>query len=102
MVAQWREGRSGPVSELDPLTKTKERRSVHINKDLVANAVIFQNTVDITRILQELAREGFPLTRELVGTPSPYITKSIKRFGDYTIDLSRVPQPLGSDLDFVL
>jgi hypothetical protein len=60
----------------------------------VANAVIFQNVVDVSRVLSELIAEGYPAKREDVAALSPYLTRHIKRFGDYFIDLSATPQPL--------
>ena len=62
--------------------------------DLVANAVIFQNVVDQSRLLAELIAEGFPVQREDVLALSPYLTLPIKRFGDYILDLLTLPQPL--------
>jgi hypothetical protein len=44
------------------------------------------------------AEEGYPVRREDVATFSPYLTSHIKRFGDYVIDLSTVPQPLNGNL----
>jgi hypothetical protein len=64
--------------------------------DLVANAVIFHNVIDQSRILAELIAEGFPVEREDVMTLSPYLTLHIKRFGDYILDLLTRPQPLSS------
>jgi Tn3 transposase DDE domain len=61
---------------------------------LVANAVIFQNVADVSRILRELLAEGCPVKREDVAALGPYLTRHIKRFADYFIDLSVVPQPL--------
>jgi Tn3 transposase DDE domain-containing protein len=62
--------------------------------DLVANAVIFQNVVDQSRILAELRAEGFPVHRQDVAALSSYLMTHIKRFGDYVIDLGTHPQPL--------
>ena len=67
----------------------------------MANALIFQNVVDISHILHELMAEGYPVKREDVAALSPYLTRHIKRFGDYFIDLSVLPQPL-SDIKFEL
>jgi len=53
---------------------------------LIANAVIDQNVVDMSRILHDLRREGMVVKREDVATLSPYLTQHIKRFGDYRID----------------
>ena len=54
--------------------------------DLIANAVIFQNVVDLTEVWQQLQTEGYLLDREDVGGLSPYLTSHIKRFGDYVLD----------------
>jgi TnpA family transposase len=66
--------------------------------DLIANAVIFQNVVDLTEILQQLQSEGYLLKREDVACLSPYLTSHIKRFGDYTIDMNAVPPPLNRQI----
>jgi TnpA family transposase len=62
--------------------------------DLVANAVIFQNVVDLTEVLQQLQREGYFLDKEDVSALSPYLTSQIKRFGDYFLDLTQTPPTL--------
>ncbi|NFH90509.1 hypothetical protein FDA33_09925 [Clostridium botulinum] len=58
--------------------------------NLVSNAVILQNVADMTYILKELL-----FTKSDVAALSQYITKHIKRFGDYmiySIDMS-IPIP---------
>jgi len=66
----------------------------------VANAVIFQNVVDISRVLGQLKAEGYAVRREDIAAMSPYLTQHIKRFGDYFIDLSEPPQPLAESALF--
>ncbi len=87
-------GGEGIIADNDP----EEQEKVIKYNDLVANAVIFHNVVDQTRILRELKQEGFPVNREDVATLSPYVTSHIKRFGDYIIDLDTVPEPIDSSL----
>ncbi len=65
---------------------------------LVANAVIFQNVVDLTELLRQLQREGHLLSRDDVAARSPYLTAHIKRFGDYFLDLEQVPHALDERL----
>ena len=62
--------------------------------DLVANAVIFQNVVDLTEVFQQLQTEGYFLDQEDVSALSPYLTSHIKRFGDYFLDLTQTPTQL--------
>jgi len=87
-------GGDGVISENDP--QEQEKRIKY--NDLVANAVIFQNVVDMTYTLRELAQEGYEVTRANIAVLSPYLTRHIKRFGDYVLDLSNVPQPLESEM----
>lgn len=86
-------GGEGIIAENDP----EEQEKVIKYNDLVANAVIFQNVVDVSRVLGELKDEGYPVKREDVAALSPYLTQHIKRFGDYFIDLSEPPPPLAKN-----
>lgn len=57
--------------------------------DLVASAVILQNTVDMMRIMQDLYAAGEPVSAEDASFMSPYGTAGVKRFGNYHLDLKR-------------
>jgi hypothetical protein len=87
-------GGDGVIADNDP--EEQEKRIKY--NDLVANAVIFQNVVDMTYALRDLVREGYPLTRADVAALSPYLTKRVRRFGTYTVNLDLVPQPLDGEL----
>lgn len=87
-------GGDGIISENDP--EEQEKRIKY--NDLVANAVIFQNVCDITLILWELSKEGYVFSKEDIVMLSPYLTRHIKRFGDYMINLENVPQPIEGDI----
>lgn len=87
-------GGDGIISENDP--EEQEKRIKY--NDLVANAVIFQNVCDITLILWELSKEGYVFSKEDIVMLSPYLTRHIKRFGDYMIDLENIPQPIEGDI----
>lgn len=90
-------GGEGIIAENDP----EEQEKMIKYNDLVANAVIFQNVVDQSRILSELLIEGFSVLREDVATLSPYPTSHLKRFGEYVVDLNTPPPPL-SDVELTL
>lgn len=83
-------GGFGIIAKNDPIEQEKAIKY----KDLIANAVIFQNVVDLTDILQNLQKEGYLVNREDVAMISPYITAHVKRFGDYLIDMEAVPNSL--------
>lgn len=87
-------GGDGIISENDPV----EQEKIIKYNDLVANAVIFQNVVDITTILWQLKKEGFQVSRKDVENLSPYVTRHIKRFGDYVLDLQNIPKPIESNI----
>jgi len=88
-------GGEGVIADNDP----EEQEKIIKYNDLVANAVIFHNVVDQTRILRELKQEGFPVNREDVAMLSPYVTSHIKRFGDYIIDADAVPEAIDPTLE---
>lgn len=82
-------GKDGVITENDPVEQEKRLKYL----DLVASAVILQNTVDLTRAIQGLSAEGFEINRRMLATMSPYINRHLKRYGDYVVDLENVPQP---------
>jgi TnpA family transposase len=89
-------GGEGVIADNDPL---EQEKAIKYN-DLVANAVTFFNVVEQTRIIRELIREGWKITRDDLAILSPYVTSHIKRFGDYLIDAEIVPEPYEGDLPF--
>ena len=77
------------ITENDPGEQQKRLRYI----DLVASAVILQNTVDMMRVLQGLQDEGEEGDVSDVQYLSPYMTSCIKRFGNYHLDLKRAREP---------
>lgn len=61
--------------------------------ELLANCVIYQNACDITAAANALAADGHPVDPDDLATIVPYITHTIRRFGDWVLDLSP-PQAL--------
>ncbi len=87
-------GGEGVIADNDPV---EQEKAVKYN-DLVANAVIFYNVVEQTRIIKTLMRQGWKITREDVAVLSPYVTSHVKRFGDYLIDVDAIPDPYEIEL----
>ncbi len=87
-------GGDGIVPDLDPEDREKRLKF----NQILADSLVLQNAADMTRVLRSLAGEGYPLRREEVAQLSPYLTEHIKRFGDYVVDLERVPDPLHSEM----
>jgi TnpA family transposase len=90
-------GGDGILKSRDPV----ENEKIIKYKDLIANAIMLQNVVDMTDVLHEMVQEGHEVTTEVVATFSPYVREHIKRFGEYVIDLETIPPPLQPDKPFL-
>jgi TnpA family transposase len=84
----------------DKHSQDQEKRIKYI--DLVANAIILQNTVDLTYAVRELVAEGYDVKREDLALISPYWTGHIKRFGDYVLDWDEAPPALDAELPLLV
>ena len=81
----------------DKIITTNDREEMEKRikyNDLVSNAVIFHNVVELTNILQQLQKEGYLIDKKDVACLSPYLTSHVKRFGDYLLNLAEVPPSL--------
>jgi len=87
--SKWLSFGGDVIGENDPDEQQKHLRY----NDLVATAVILQNTVDMTRIAADLQREGWKISAADLSFLSPYQTSTVKRFGEYAMNLSRPPEP---------
>lgn len=52
----------------------------------------------MTYIIKELFANGFDFSKSNVAALSPYITRYIKRFGDYVIDLKNIPKAIDMNI----
>jgi Tn3 transposase DDE domain len=81
----------GPVLRSgDPVEQEKRIKY----RDLVANAVMLHNMVDMTNVLYARRQDWVCVTPEVVRRLSPYLTEHIKRFGQYVLDMDTGPEPL--------
>lgn len=85
---KWLDFGGDVITENDLNEQQKRVRYI----DLVASAVILQNTVDMMRIMQDLHAEGEPVSATDAAFMSPYGTTGVKRFGNYHLDLKRPPE----------
>jgi TnpA family transposase len=86
---KWLDFGGDVIAENDLNEQQKRVRYI----DLVASAVILQNTVDMMRIMQDLHAEGEPFSAADAAFMSPYGTTGVKRFGNYHLDLKKAPEP---------
>ena len=96
--AKWINFGGEILQENDP---EEQEKLIKFN-NLVANALIFQNVIDQTRIIKDLVDDGFNVKAADLMTLSPYLTSHIKRFGDYVIDLTETPPDLDIEYTFSL
>lgn len=87
--AKWFSFGGHVIPENDPDEQQKWLRY----NDLVSACAILQNTVDMMRTLQDLAGEGKTVRGADLAFLSPYATSHVKRFGNYTLDLDKPPEP---------
>ena len=80
-------GGQGVIAENDPIEMEKRIKY----NDLVANALIVLNVVDMTRVILALDPEEYVMTPETLATLSPYGTDHIQRFGEFVVDLDTIP-----------
>lgn len=94
--SKWLSFGGDVIAENDPDEQQKRLRY----NDMIASSVILQNTVDMMRILKQLARDGWQFTDEDVSFLSPYLTSNVKRFGEFNLSLKRPPEPWIKDSIF--
>ena len=82
-------GKLGAITENDPIELEKRLKYL----DLVASAVILPNTVDLSLAIQTLMSQRFVIPMRHLAALSPYVTKDIKRYGDYVVNLHNIEQP---------
>lgn len=87
-------GSRGVLKTNDP----KEQEKLVVYNQLVANAVMLQNVVDQTRVLEELHQEGYPINKDDLAYMSPYVTRNLNRFGEYSTWCKTEPTPANKGL----
>lgn len=87
-------GVEGVIQENDPDEQQKRIRY----SGLLASALIYWNVVEISRAIAELVSQGYPVNKADLAYLSPYITRHLKRFGDYTIHTDLAPGPIRHEL----
>lgn len=59
--------------------------------DIVTNSIILQNIIDMSETIHQLTQKGAEIREDDIAFLSPYLTEHIKRFGDYLIDIRKMP-----------
>ena len=81
----------GPVLKSgDPVEQSKQIKYMN----LIANAIMLSNVVDLTNVLNQMVEDGYTVSPELVARLSPYLREHIRRFGQYVLNMEVKPEPL--------
>jgi TnpA family transposase len=78
--------------------RREEQRKIIKYHQLVANLVIFHNVVTMTKVIRQLPTDGYRSSADALALISPYLTRHINRFGHYTVNLDRTPDPVEYEL----
>jgi TnpA family transposase len=74
-------------------TRDEQRKFIKYNH-LVANLLVFHNIVTLSRALNRLQSDDLKASDQALAALTPYQTEHINRFGNYTVNFSRTPEPL--------
>lgn len=81
----------GPVVKSgDPVEHEKQVKYA----SLVANAIMLNNVVDLSKSLDQLVEDNVAVAPELAAGVSPYLREHIRRFGRFALDMDDLPKPL--------
>jgi len=90
-------GNKGIIAEN---TRDQQRKIIRYGH-LVANALIFMNVYDQSKIMSDLIREEHTITPEVAGALSPYRTGHINRLGTYFLNETRQCPKINYDLEVI-
>ena len=95
--AQWLQfGKRGVLGDNDP---DEQEKLMKFNQ-LLANCVIFHNTLDMMDVIRQLQAEGHTIEAADLAEIAPYTTGHLKRFGEYSTDeLDLTPGDFDPHLD---
>lgn len=97
-IDKIRFGDEGVIKSNNPIEQEKRIKY----SELVANAVILQNAVDITNAINQLLKDGNKILKRDVEKFSPYLLRNLKRFGDYHINVNSVPEPFLYEMQLLI
>ena len=71
------------VASNDP---DEHEKAVKYN-DIIANAAMFHNVLDMSNVVLELHEEGYPVAKKSLARTSPLLTDHLNRFGEYVVNM---------------
>ena len=95
--SKWLMFGGGVLADNDP---EHHEKIVKFN-ELLANCAIYSTTVDLTAAANTLLAEGWSIEADDLATVTPYITSTIRRFGDWVLDLNPPAEAVDGHLALV-
>lgn len=75
------------VASNDP---DEHEKAVKYN-NIIANAVMFHNVLDMSNVILQLHEEGYPIAKKGLARTSPLMTDHLNRFGEYVVNMQVEP-----------
>ncbi|MGW0807951.1 Tn3 family transposase [Nonomuraea sp. NPDC002799] len=95
-----REGELSSITLLRRLRHDSKRNKIYRSfRELVADLVMYQTTLDMSLVLNRLRSEGETVHRADVAIMSPYQEDNVRRFGDYVYDLNAPLEDMDVNLE---
>ncbi|WP_051864850.1 Tn3 family transposase [Streptosporangium roseum] len=95
VLQQFGFGNNGVIAENEP---EEQEKAIKFNT-LVADLVMYQTTLDMSLVLNQLRGEGQAVHRTDVAIMSPYQEDNVRRFGDYVYDLNAPLEDMDVNLE---
>jgi TnpA family transposase len=87
-------GGDGVIASNNPIEQEKRIKYTEV----IANAIILHNTVDITNAINQLISEGYEILKSDLEFLNPLTTKNLKRYGLYDVDVTIIPEPIQREI----
>lgn len=85
-----------------PENMRHEQRKIIKYNHLLTNMIMLYNVNAMTKVFNDLLKEGYDITEDLVNAFSPYRTEHINRFGSYSQQTQKELLPLQHQLNLKL
>ena len=86
------------ASKVIPENLRHEQSKIIKYNHLMANMIMLYNVDQMTKVFNQLAKEGYPITPKILKAFAPYRNEHINRFGSYDSKLKWKVKPLQHEL----
>lgn len=87
-------GNDGQIAE----NVRHEQQKIIKYNHLVANMTILYNVVNMTKVINDLAEQGYPIDEQVLAGLSPFSRGNLNRFGSYSVNMDREAPTIKFDI----